>query len=362
MKIAIISRLIRPVHCGIGDHTFRLKVSLNNSGHKVIIIAGKGGPCKDIFIIKDDWSYNTLSNLIIDLDKMKIDQLVLQYTPLSYYTKNILSLFNLNKFWRECGARWNTCLILHETYFKTWRHPTSIIRGTVQKYLMKDLVRSSQKIFTASQPLAKEVKAWSNSYHIKILPIGSNIDVCPVNRDEVRIGLNIKPKDIVITLYGGGNSLKWLSHYVNYVDKYLTNNGIEFQWLFLGGVPTNWFTIKTPVLNPGWLSPEELSRYLQVTDIFLVPHFSGASAKRGTIITAMQHGLPVVGTKGQMTDDFWSEVLGVKMVPLGSPALYANTVLELALNPGLREEHSRLNKEYFNKNFTWEKISKKFLQ
>ena len=50
------------------------------------------------------------------------------------------------------------------------------------------------------------------------------------------------------------------------------------------------------VLDPGLLSPENVSRWLRACDVAALPYEDGLSTRRGTFMVAAAHGLPVVTT------------------------------------------------------------------
>jgi len=282
--------------------------TLKSLGRQVELFAGKGDSDENIHIIDDDWNELSFLKLLIQLEKARLDHVVLQFTPNMFASSEGKQNYHLVDFWRKCSRNWKTSLILHETYFRLWWYPPSWRKGGEQKRLLKMLIDSSHHIFSASQPLVEQIKGWSNKSKVYQLPIGSNFTLVPIDIKKWRDKYQIATTDIVLVLFGGGNSLKWLRGHVNAVDNLLYKNHIQTHWLLLGGIPIEWFRLKSPVILPGRLSETKISAWLQASDIFLVPHFFGLCAKRGTLMSAMLHGLPVVGTIEIMTDNFWSEV------------------------------------------------------
>jgi glycosyltransferase involved in cell wall biosynthesis len=98
-----------------------------------------------------------------------------------------------------------------------------------------------------------------------------------------------------------------------------------------------------------------------MSDIFLMPHFGGIGAKRGTLMSAMAHGLPVVGTRGVMTDPFWSDVPAVALFDEKAEEDFTEGVLALCRDGGLRQSMGSQNADYFRANLTWPTIAAKFL-
>jgi glycosyltransferase involved in cell wall biosynthesis len=362
VKIGIITNDVPPYHCGIGDHTINLANAIRFLGESAVIIAARGKPSKNINVVECDWGQQGFERFFKKIESLDLDHLILQFTPLMYINEKNRDGYELQKFWKMCALQWNVSIVVHETYFRTWWHPPSWINGLIEKRLFKKMVANSHFAFSASQPLVDEMKGWRNGANVELLPIGSNFPLVEISRDVVRHELGIQSNEIVLVLFGGGNTLKWMKRYVHATDALLHSEGVKARWLLLGGVPESWFKFNLLVTSPGRLSERELSFWLQASDIFLMPHYAGLCAKRGTLMAAMQHALPVVGTRTKMTDAFWDEVKGVRLSSLYSASEFGQQVLALALNQQLRKRLGRINQEYFQRHFTWKNIVRSFLE
>jgi glycosyltransferase involved in cell wall biosynthesis len=359
MHIAIITRSLPPQHCGIADHTVLLAQSLRDAGHRVILIAGQGEANDNSLIIDDNWDKNGLSRLLRRLEELEIDHLLLQYIPLGFLTERRSPLFAfkhymaLMKFWKSCSKRWKTSLIVHETYYRVWSHPSSMVKGTIQKYLLKSLVAISHHVFTASQLLVEEMKAWGTPYKITYMPLTSHFPYLPTNKAEVRCEKQIDSRELVLTLFGGGNALRLSISWVHEVDRRLHEMNIPVRWLLLGGIPHKWLNLSAPVISPGRLDCKEMSRWLQMTDIFLAPQSCGLAARRTTFLAALQHGLPIVGTKGYLTDPFLMDLPGLKLT--AGIEDFCREVIFLSDKPDMRSVMGESNQHFYNDHFGWEK-------
>lgn len=360
MRIVILTKTLIPGQCGIGDHTIEFSKALRLKGYQVTIIAGEGLPDKNHQFVRNYWLKQNIAEVFKLITSLNPDHLVLQYTPLMYAIRGNRQNFELADFWGSIFSSWQTSLILHESYFKSWWHPTSMIKGQIEKHLLQRMALKSHYVFTASQPLCREVEQWGNP-RATLLPIGSNLDFNPIDRSQQRNELGIGDDEIVLTLFGGGNGIRKLSHYVSYVDETLVKHGYSAYWLLLGGVKNDWFSLKLPVFSPGFLERNALSNRLQLSDIVLAPQISGLSAKRGTLIAAMQHGLPVIGTRGTMTDAFWRDARGILLIPMPGKQNFADAVLKLVQSTEARKEMGGHNLVYHNTHFTWDIIASKFL-
>ena len=361
MRFGILSRWLSPYVGGIVDHSVNLADDLRAHGHEVVLIGSLGNAAEGTRIVADDWSPAALERLRSGLESMQLDHLVMQYTPLMYAQGSWRTAGALVRFWQALGSAMTPSLIVHETYFRTWRRPQSLLRGTGEKRALKAMCRVSDHVFTASGPLLEEMAGWGLKRPAVMLPISSNIPVAEADIGEVRARHGIAPGTLVLTLFGGGNNLKWMLDHVVVLERRLQVERIPHAWLLLGGVPKSWLSSSAAVLDPGCLSQPDLSENLQMTDIFLMPNWSGVNAKRGTLMAALEHGLPVIGTRGHMTDAFWREAEGVILVEKKSVAGFVDAVLTLARDRQMRDWCGHLNKGYFRDRFTRAELMRCFL-
>lgn len=361
MHIAIITRSLPPEHGGIVDHTMLLGQSLRNFGHRVTFIAGRGNATDNNLIIEDSWCKKGLEDLLKRLDELAIDHLILQYIPLGFLPNKysafscIKHQLDLKNFWQACSKKWHTSIIVHDIYYRVWSYPPSWIKGSLQKYLMQSMVRISRNAFSSSELLVQEMKNWDNPKKITWLPPSSNLPFSPIDKEKTRSEHKISNDVLILTLFSGGNALHSNAFYVNKIDRYFYKNNIPILWLLLGGISRDWFNLSSPVIFHNHLPVRILSAWLQLTDIFLAPHSCGLAARRTTFLAALQHGLPVVGTKGYITDPLMSQIQG--LVLTSGAKKFLEEVINLSTAPALRRFLGDKNKLYYNENLGWGKLS-----
>jgi glycosyltransferase involved in cell wall biosynthesis len=361
MRLGILTRSLPPHVCGLGDHSVCLTNALRALGHDVLLIAGRATPEAGIRIVGDEWTASALERLRQSLESMRLDHLVLQYTPLAFSLGNWRVDRAIADFWRIVSTRMPTSLIVHETYYRTLRHPPSLLRGSWHKFVLRALAMVSGSVFSASEPLVEEMSRWGLRRAVARLPIGSHIDVFPTDRAVLRTNYALTESNIVLTLFGCGNNLQRMPRHFQILEAKLEESRIAHAWLLLGGVPRAILSPRARGLSPGWLSPEELSAHLQMSDISLMPHLGGVSAKRSALMAAMGHGLPVIGTRGVMTDSFWANGPGVALFEESAVEDFAERVVALCRDGGLRREMGSQNAQYILAHLAWPKIAAGFM-
>jgi glycosyltransferase involved in cell wall biosynthesis len=86
----------------------------------------------------------------------------------------------------------------------------------------------------------------------------------------------------------------------------------------------------------GALPPDALSAVLQACDVVVQPYPDGASSRRGTLMAALAHGIPVVTTEGRLSEAVWRETGAVRLVAASDPEAAARAAIALCLDAGER--------------------------
>jgi glycosyltransferase involved in cell wall biosynthesis len=82
--------------------------------------------------------------------------------------------------------------------------------------------------------------------------------------------------------------------------------------------------------------PEAVSRAMYATDVAVLPYDSGTGPNRSSMLTAMQHGLPVVSTDGPATPSGFARTCPAVFVPPRSTEAIVQAVASLLDEPDRR--------------------------
>lgn len=116
------------------------------------------------------------------------------------------------------------------------------------------------------------------------------------------------------------------------------------------------------VVRTGPLDDDALATALASIDIFLAPLRDGVSARRSTVMAALQQGLAVVGTDGPLTDSLLrSRDDALVLVPARDEHAFASAAAELALNPERRSALGAAAHELYSTQFAWPVIAERML-
>ena len=265
----------------------------------------------------------------------RADAIVVQYNPFSYGRRGFApGLLALLRRLRQDDGRPVVALVIHEPYVPMvnirW-----IILGGWQRMQLAVLRVYADVVFASIQPWTEAFSQWiphRPTYH---LPSGSNLPDLRSDREMARAALEVGGQLVVATLSGGHET-----HLTLHVERAL--EAIQravgpFTYLALGaGTRVPRCPEVVSVHAPGHLDADALAAQLAAADLFLTPLADGVSSRRTTVAAALQHGVPVLGTIGPLTDDLFRASDALVLTPVRDVHGFAETAAAVA-----SDDHAR---------------------
>jgi glycosyltransferase involved in cell wall biosynthesis len=148
----------------------------------------------------------------------------------------------------------------------------------------------------------------------------------------------------------------------------LAADGHDVGYLNLGAGPIDTATLspRLAVHAPGPLPLADLARLVAAADLFLAPFSDGASTRRGSLMAALQHGVPVVTTAalqhgvpvvttaGSSTGPALAGAAGLVFAADGSAAAFVEAVRRATADAGERAQAGRAARALYEQRFDWD--------
>jgi glycosyltransferase involved in cell wall biosynthesis len=280
---------------------------------------------------------------------------VLQYSPFCFARWGFApwlatSLLSIRARRRRPGL----ALMVHEPYVPI-DSPQSAAMGGWQRLQLTALRLASDVVFTSIESWAERFRMRWPRRDVRHLPVGSNLPDARGRREEERRRMGVGEETLVVAAMGRDHP-SWLGGHVVEAANAIAAAGRPTLLLALGAEapPLAGLDRSVAVQAPGFLEAEGVAANLAAADLFLAPLVDGVSTRRGTLMAALQHGLPVVATDGPLTDAVLSDAEdALRLVPVGDRAGFAEAAVSLAEDPGGRAATADAGRLLYERNFAW---------
>ena len=222
-----------------------------------------------------------------------------------------------------------------------------------------------------------------NLKHLTLIPIGSNIStILPADYDRAvwRVKLGVAETETLLCYFGFLNESKGAGTLMRALA--LIPNS---KLLMIGGQtgasdPTNVaylaqvkvlideLGLTNRVLWTDHVAPEIVTAHFSAADICAMPYRDGASYRRGTLMAALAHGMPIVTTEIRNQKLKVRKILptlqdseNCLLIPPDDQSAIADAVSRLLASPALRAKIGA-GAQTLAQHFTWDKIAQQHLE
>jgi glycosyltransferase involved in cell wall biosynthesis len=101
----------------------------------------------------------------------------------------------------------------------------------------------------------------------------------------------------------------------------------------------------------GYLANADLSRHVASCDLMVQPYPDGVSSRRTSLMVALSHGIPAVGTTGSLTEALWAESGAVALAPAGDVAAMVKLTEQLLTHKAERQRLGAAAKALYQQRF-----------
>jgi len=385
-KILVVTQNLPPAICGVGDYatlfaqelahqnpelsiTFLSRVPRSNDvNYATVKIASDFLDSAEIYPSAPFyWKLSNLPTLLKTVRKSRARIVHIHYAPHMYYRAGVgvaLSIFSL----LLCLMRLRMVVTFHELYIPWSKHPKQFLIGLAQRLSFFLLLLAAHNVVVTTDLRAQIMHRWlwwqpAKARRVVVAPVGSNFPE-PVKLSvqavsELRQSWKLPTSGLILSSVG---QLRWQQP-----DWLLaTLNAIQTQHsdmrLLLIGCERDQLpkdhpiSQRTDVICTGHISASEVSTLLSISDIYLLPLEDGVSARRTALMAALQHGLPIVSTRGHNTEPAFANDLPVLLAPVKSLGEFVRLTKELVANSNLRQSLGQQATTYYHTNFAWGKI------
>jgi glycosyltransferase involved in cell wall biosynthesis len=354
-----------PAPGGVSDYSFQLTTQLVAAGDTVHVWCPDApGPRLEpaglhVHRMAGTWSGADLRRLDGALNETPAPRrLLVQWVPHAFGRRSMNLAFC--RWVRRRARRGDEVdLMVHEPFLAfhegSYRQDAA---AAVHRVMVAILLAAARRVWVAIPAWSRRLRPWALGRELPYcwLPVPSNVARC-LDTTAVAAVRGRLPGSPVFGHFGtyGADSRAALGQVVPLllerapagVVLLMGHRGDEFADDLRHSAPH----LAPRLFATGRLDAPALSINLQACDVLLQPYSDGASTRRTTLMTALEHGLPVVTTYGRLSEPLWKESPAVTAVSAGDVDAMVDAALALAASGTRREEQGRQARALYDRRF-----------
>jgi len=372
MRVGLVTGEYPPMEGGVGAYTRELARAMVGMGHDVHVFTRKGAHSPESSndpgitvtgVVRSKWGWGTLGSIARWANENALDIINLQFET---------AAFDMHPSIHWLGSRLTPHPLV--VTFHDLRPPYLFPKaGFARTMVMKKLAQDASGVIATDRADERELDSHCSLRMLTWIPIGSNVrDELPpdFDRSAWRAKIGVSAGDLLISYFGFLNESKGGLVLVEAL-KCLVDAGTPAHLVMIGGRagasdPTNHayagrvdaMIAKTGLTErvtwTGFVDNTTLSCYFHSSELTALPYLDGVSLRRGTLMAALEHGMPIVTTE---TQTHAPELDGVvHTVAAGDPAALADGIRLLWEDQRYRwalAESARLASRHFH----WDDIA-----
>jgi glycosyltransferase involved in cell wall biosynthesis len=366
--IFLFTKNFPPTICGVGDYTYELYQRFKSEGYEIKVITSENNETSkfvtdhqldgDVFPIVRKWNSGCIRQIIRMLKDHKARVFCVQYVPYSYNEYGFpffLILLQLAAKMYGIGS----AVFFHEVAVRPFHSVKAFVTSVIQRVIGYALFVLSE--FSLTSNTFYQSYFWP--FAISISPIPANL----FGKEEMIEGQRIASPKIKIATFVNRTKKNVIDAITECIDidklnievtvigsgRQETRNEVR-EWIFQNNIGN-----RVRLRDTGTKS--EIAQVLYESDIFLHIEFldvhgeGGLSSKSGVMAAAMAAGLPIVGSRGDMTDlNLYVHKKNVLLLERPSVQSIRNSIKELYFNESLRLGLSVQVLETYRLFFSWD--------
>jgi glycosyltransferase involved in cell wall biosynthesis len=379
MRILLVSGEYPPMQGGVADFTQIMADRFSRRGHAVCVLTSTGAGADEGAIqvepVMGRWGWLNLYRAIRRMvATFRPDVINIQYQAAAFGMHPAINLLP-----RACVSRLLgrvPCVVTFHDLLVPYLFPKA---GPLRWWVNLELARRSKGVIVTNVEDQLRLESEGHLPPVQRIPIGSNVSAqLPVGYDRAvwRRHWGLDPDALVMCYFGFLNASKGGEELIEALAT-LRQSDLDARLLMIGGSvgasdPTNAAYLARVraaiaaqgldeyVIWTGYLSDEEVSASFAAADLCVLPYRDGVSFRRGSLMAALTHGLPIVSTEPHVPVPEIVHGENLWLVPPRDAAALAAAIQALGRDPSLRERLGRGAAELAGL-FDWDLIAERTL-
>ena len=299
-----------------------------------------------------DWTKTSLQVASQFIDLMKPEVIIFQYVPNMYNQKGGIN-FSFPQFIGNISKEIKIIGIFHELYYPLLPELRSIILHPCHRYQLNLLIERCDSIVTTTDEFAYILSKIIKEKPIHSLPVYSNIKLSPTKPEKVT------DSKIQIALIGGLHPSKKIPEIAKKLIQLSGTLDIKINLFGVNQEEWKEFHLDQVKVH-GHLDENEFSIALRSMDLVIAYFIDGLSTRRGSVMSALQHGLPVISTKQLRLAKELQQAPGIYLLSRKLPQ-FLNEMVQVINNysaPTIERRNQIM--EFYERNYSVKRVLRNF--
>ncbi|MFN8423889.1 MAG: glycosyltransferase family 4 protein [Anaerolineae bacterium] len=319
IRVCLVTGEYPPDEGGVADYTCCLAEALASHGAVVDILTTRRAPAARhdlpragsvaVHRVVPQWRWPVFMQLRQAVRSLAPDIVHIQYQTAAF---GMHPAINAAPRWLRRFTPAKTAVTYHDLNVP-YLFPKA---GRVRRWVNLLPARHSHLTIATNAADFAALEAWGRAWELALVPIGSNIVDAPpdgYDRGAFRRANGLRDGSAALIYFGFLNASKGGRDLVDVLAA-LRAEGRDAALIMLGGRtgasdPTNAAYLARfeadvaqrgladAVRWTGHVAPAEVSAWLHAADVAVLPYADGASYRRGSLLAALTHGVPIVTTR-----------------------------------------------------------------
>ena len=353
-----------PRHGGVADYTRQIATEIARSGESVHVWGPQGSISESTGSVVVHSELGQFARADLQRASAMLDaypsprRLIVQWVPHGYGRRAMNLSFCL-WLWRRSIAGDTIDLIVHEPFVTFSGGIRQCALAAVQRLMALIILSAARRVWVTTRawtPLLEPYLA-GRSVAIQWLPVPSNLPPAhgaAVDRVRKRYAPANEP---LVGHFGTHGSL--VTSLLEDVIVRAVKQHPSGRFLLIGSGSDTFRAalaardagLVNRVFATGSLSNADLAAHIEACDVLLQLYPDGITSRRTTTMAGLFAGVPVVTTRGMLTERFWCDEMPVKLADVGDVPAIVQHVIDLLASPAERRRQGDAGRALYDRWF-----------
>jgi glycosyltransferase involved in cell wall biosynthesis len=358
MRVVVLSRDFPPAASGMGDYADRLATELSARDLEVTVVCSYPADAQRPFAVIPDverWDGAGVEAIVAAVAEAQPDAILWNYNPFQVGRRGVAP--SAPRLARELAKVAPLVLVLHELWYPWGRNGLKgLVWAVAQRMQLRGVMAAATKTVVTTDKRKAHLERLFPKASVEMIPIGANVAATGVpNGTRARLGI---PADaFVLAHLGAIGEGRNLAPALTALAS-LRAKGEDVRLVLVGrtGIPV---PRAEGVHATGILDHDGLSASLKAADAYLFAEPTGPTSRKGSLLAALEHGLPVVAYRGRDGEPQFAESA---LLVEPEPKAIATAVRRLRLDPAYAKALGRAARNLADARYSWHAITDAFVR